>query len=202
MGYDLPSLSLDLHRVGAVKFGEFTLKSGVLSPIYIDLRVIISYPDLLKSIAELMWNTLQSLRFELLCGVPYTALPIATAISIAHDVPMVMRRKEKKDYGTKKMLEGVFHPNQTCLIVEDIVSSGGSILETAELLRQEGLVITKAMTVLDREQGGKQKLKEQGIELHSLLTLSDLLSALQEAGKVSTETVQSVKKLLKNLQSQ
>jgi uridine monophosphate synthetase len=189
-------LMFELYEIEAVKFGSFTLKSGIQSPIYIDLRVIISYPRLLKEIASLLWKQIESLSFDLLCGVPYTALPIATAISIAHEIPMVMRRKESKDYGTKKMIEGAFQPGQTCLIVEDVISSGASILETLEPLQKEGLQITDAVVVLNREQGGEKRLKEKGIRLHGLFTISELVATLHSAQKISNTTAQSVKDFL------
>ncbi|MBS0649962.1 MAG: orotate phosphoribosyltransferase [Verrucomicrobia bacterium] len=192
----MQSLILDLYEIQAVKFGSFTLKSGIQSPIYIDLRVIISYPHILKRIAEQLWEKVENLSFDLLCGVPYTALPIATAISIAHEIPMVMRRKESKDYGTKKMIEGVFQPGQTCLIVEDVITSGASILETIEPLHKEGLKITDAVVVLNREQGGEKRLAEKGVRLHSLLTISDLVATLQQAEKITTATAQSVREFL------
>ncbi|MBS0653366.1 MAG: orotate phosphoribosyltransferase [Verrucomicrobia bacterium] len=192
----MQSLILDLYEIQAVKFGSFTLKSGIQSPIYIDLRVIISYPHILKQIAEQLWEKVEDLSFDLLCGVPYTALPIATAISIAHEIPMVMRRKESKDYGTKKMIEGAFQPGQTCLIVEDVITSGASILETIEPLHKEGLKITDAVVVLNREQGGEKRLAEKGIRLHSLLTISDLVATLQQAEKITTATAQSVREFL------
>jgi uridine monophosphate synthetase len=192
----MQSLILDLHEIQAVKFGNFTLKSGIQSPIYIDLRVIISYPHILKQIADMLWKKVENLSFDLLCGVPYTALPIATAISIAHEIPMVMRRKESKDYGTKKIIEGVFQPGQTCLIVEDVITSGASIVETLEPLHKEGLKITDAVVVLNREQGGEKRLAEQGVRLHSLLTISDLVATLQQADKITTATAQSVREFL------
>ncbi|MBS0605869.1 MAG: orotate phosphoribosyltransferase [Parachlamydiales bacterium] len=192
----MQSLILDLHEIQAVKFGNFTLKSGIQSPIYIDLRVIISYPHILKQIADMLWKKVENLSFDLLCGVPYTALPIATAISIAHEIPMVMRRKESKDYGTKKIIEGVFQPGQTCLIVEDVITSGASIIETLEPLNKEGLKITDAVVVLNREQGGEKRLAEKGVRLHSLLTISDLVATLQQAEKITTATAQSVREFL------
>ena len=193
---EIKTLILDLFTIQAVKFGTFTLKSGIQSPIYLDLRVIISYPDILKKISRELSRLIAPLSFDLICGVPYTALPIATAISLEKNIPMVMRRKEAKDYGTKKIIEGNFQAGQTCLIIEDVVTSGTSILETAAPLKQEGLIVEDAIVVLNREQGGQERLKEQGIHLQSLINIFDLLKVLFYEKKITEETFRAVNDFL------
>eukprot|EP00736_Rhodelphis_marinus_P010313 Rmarinus@m.1086 len=107
---NLEDLILDLHRIGAVKFGTFKLKSGISSPIYIDLRLLISFPKIMKNVTALMWEQCRNLKVDVICGAPYAAIPFASAISVMHDVPMVMRRKEVKSYGTKKSHRGAYYP--------------------------------------------------------------------------------------------
>src|SRR5690606_29601697 len=118
----------------------------------------------LQKIAAIIWQKISSVKpqkIDLICGVPYTALPIAVCISIQHHIPMVMRRKEKKEYGTKQMVEGVYVKGQRCLIVEDIITTGSSIIETADELVHSGLEITDVIGLIDREQGGKKQLKNR-----------------------------------------
>jgi uridine monophosphate synthetase len=188
----LTSIILKLHEIGAVQFGSFQLKDKLISPIFIDLRLCISYPKLLGSIADQLYKTVKNLDFDLICGVPYTALPIATAISLRQDVPMIMRRKEMKDYGTKKPLEGSFQRGQRCLIIEDIVTSGASILETIDSLENEGLKVTDAVVLVDREQGAEEALAERGYELHRVFTLSFLLNTLHKEKILDPLTYHSI----------
>ncbi|KAB0358594.1 hypothetical protein FD754_002750, partial [Muntiacus muntjak] len=149
-------------------------------------------------VAEILFQTAQNagINFDSVCGVPYTALPLATVICSTHQIPMLIRRKETKDYGTKRLIEGAVNPGETCLIIEDVVTSGSSVLETAEVLQKEGLKVTDAIVLLDREQGGKDKLQAHGIRLHPVCTLSKMLDILEQQEKINAEMVKRVKRFI------
>lgn len=189
------SLILSLYQIGCIQFGEFKLKSGQTSSIYINLRKIISYPDMLRTVAQAMWQATQACHFDLVCGVPYTALPIATCLSLEHAIPMVMRRKEKKDYGTKQTIEGEFKAGQRCLIVEDVITTGGSLLETAQELENAGLQIDDVVALIDREQGGK-KILEKKYKVHTLLSLSTILQTLLNSTQLTAAEQRCIQQFL------
>lgn len=193
-------LILKLFEIDGIKFGEFKLKTGIMSPIYIDLRVTISYPDMLKAIADEMAKIAGNLQFDLIAGVPYTALPIATVVSMNLNKPMLMRRKEVKDYGTKKAIEGVYKAGQTCLIIEDLISSGSSVFETINPLEHEGLKVKDIIILLDREQGGKKLIEDKGYKLHNIITMTDIIKVLLEEAKIDNKMKQKVQQFLKDNQ--
>ena len=163
-----------LHSVNIIKQGDFTLRSGVVSPVYVDLRSLVAYPAILQQLSMAVWNRIKACQPDLLCGVPYTALPIAVSISLAKNVPMIICRKEAKDYGTKKQVEGVFSPGQTCLVIEDVITTGASVIKTISLLQKEGLQVTDIVVCVDREEGGRVFLEEKNYRVHSVFTLSEL----------------------------
>lgn len=185
-----------LHKIGAIKFGSFTLKSGQTSKIYLDLRQIISHPPILRTVAETIWQTVQTCHVDVICGVPYTALPIATCISLERNIPMILRRKEKKSYGTKQQIEGAFTPGQTCLIIEDVVTTGGSVIETAHDLTEAGLIIRDAAVLINREQHAEENLQQHHCKLHAALTLSEILKVLHDSSQLSTEERTIIRELM------
>lgn len=188
------SLACELVGAGALKFGNYTLKSGISSPFYVDLRVSVSHPKLLHDIASAVTAKIKEdgIQCDLLCGVPYTALPIATLVSATTHKPMVMVRKEAKVYGTKRPIEGNFQQGQTCVIIEDIVSSGSSVIEIAKALATAGLVVTDAVVFLDREQGGCENLRKWNIKLHSIFRITAILDILVAKNQLTPEAAKDV----------
>jgi len=192
----LDEFILELATVEAIKFGSFTLKSGQVSPIYFDLRVLVSYPRILAQTSKLLLQAFTPPTGQVVCGVPYTALPMATLMSVEAGMPMVVRRKEAKDYGTKKMVEGVWKEGQGCLVVEDVVTTGSSVLETAALLREHGMVVTDCVVLLDREQGAVGALSGKGVAVHAVLKVSTVLEVLVAHKRISGETAERVRAFL------
>lgn len=173
-----------LHEIGAIQFGNFTLASGIHSPIYVDLRLLVSSPGLLTKAARAYADALRGIPCDRLCGVPYAALPIATAIAIETSIPLIYPRKEAKQHGLGKEIEGSWRPGERVVVVEDLITSGGSTIQTAERLREAGLVVEHAIVLIDREQGGVEKLRAAGIEAHAIFTLSAILDRLVECGRL------------------
>lgn len=195
------SLIENLHEIGAIKFGEFTLKSGETSKIYLDLRQIVSYPETLRLVADAIWEKVHGCHFDLICGVPYTALPIATCLSLQHNIPMIMRRKEKKNYGTKQQIEGRFAPGQRCLIIEDVITTGGSILETTEELEAANITVKDLAVLIDREQGGKENLQKKNYHVFAVLTLQEIMQTLLQSDVLKQAERSIVETLIKERMS-
>ena len=187
---------LRLHEIGAIKFGEFTLKSGAKSPFYFDLRDMISHPELLQSIADLLVEKIRNLSFDYVSGIPYTALPIATLVADKLQKPLIYARKEEKSYGTKNLIIGQFSPGKSCLIIDDLITSGESIMETAEKYKEAGLQTRDFLVLIDRSVDGKQKLQQKNYRLHSLIHIDDILSILHQHHKINDKELQSVQSFL------
>ena len=192
----LKKLADGLLEAGCIKFGEFILKSGLKSPIYIDLRRIISDPGLLQQIGAAYLPLLEKLEFDRIAGLPFAAIPISTAISLAGNYPMIYPRKEVKEYGTKAQIEGDYHVGETVVVIDDLATTGGSKFEAIEKLTGAGLIVRDVVVLVDRESGAKESLSEAGYAMHAVLTISEMLDHWEHTGKVEKEKLEATRRFL------
>lgn len=164
---------IELYQKNIIKFGNFTLKSGKQSNIYFDLRSIIAHPKLLNQMVDLFWDKIKYVDFDLICGVAYGAIPIASGICLKYGKPMLIKRREKKNYGTKKLVEGEYKKGQKCLLIDDVVTTGGSIQENTEDLEKEGLIVWKKIVFLDRQED-----EPTMNDISPLITIQEVLQIL------------------------
>jgi uridine monophosphate synthetase len=186
-------LILQLYEVGCIQFGQFTLASGQQSPVYFDLRRVSTSAILLKMAALPYADLLRPLSFDHLAAVPYAALTIGTAVALSTNSSLIYPRKEAKAHGTGKTIEGVFKAGDKAVVLEDLVTSGGSALKTIEVLEAAGLIVSDVVVLIDREQGGREALAAKGYRLHAALYITDILRVLEEAGVISEAQVATVK---------
>ena len=198
-------LAETLWELGAVQFGSFTLgRTTVDSPVYVNLRLLIGHPEALWRIAHVIHSVIEALQrkrksqvapFDLIAGVPFGGLHIAAAYSLSSKLPMIYLHPRPDDLGSD--IEGLYRLNQRALIMDDLLAGGGSILETALQLGEAGLMVRDAVVLLDRQQGGRERLQNQGVNLVSLLTLEVLMNYLMFSGKISDEQFQKTMQFLR-----
>ena len=189
-------LAEGLLSMGCVRFGEFRLKSGMLSPIYIDLRRLASFPGWMTQVAAAYIGLLRELKFDRLAALPLAALPIATAISLQSNWPMIYPRKLTKDYGTTAEIEGIYNPGETAVVIDDLATTGGSKFEAIHKLTGAGLRVEDVVVLIDRESGAKQALAEAGYRMHAVFTLTQLLDYWEETQRLSQVQIDAVRVFL------
>ena len=175
MSLGMPPISSLAKRVFDVAHitGSFRLRSGVTSTEYFDKYRFESDPALLKEITTELAKKIHG-EFDALAGLEMGGIPIATLLSQITGLPSLLIRKKAKDYGTCLYAEGGEVKGRRLLVVEDVVTSGGQILESVKLLRNDGAIISQVVCVIDREAGGRENLAKEGLSLTSLFTMSEL----------------------------
>jgi uridine monophosphate synthetase len=182
-------IALELHDIGVLKFGDFTFKSGIQSPMYMDLRLFVSYPKILKKVAKAFAELIEPLTYDRLAGIAYAALPIAGAVSLEMEKPWIYMRKEglAKGYGLKKAIEGEYKKGDVIVVIDDLVTKGDSKLEVIEPFADNGLVIKDFVVLIDYEKGGSALLKEKGYNLHAFLTMREVIEIMHDEKKIDDQ---------------
>ncbi len=161
-----------LIECGAIKFGDFTLASGKKSKYYVDIKKASTKHDIL----DMMGNMLaEQIRGDMLAGVELGAVPLVAATALKSRKDYLIIRKERKEYGTSKLIEGDYKPGMVVDIIEDVVTTGGSVLRAIRILREAGLQVNRVICVVDREEGGRENLEKEGVSLISLVKARELL---------------------------
>jgi uridine monophosphate synthetase len=178
-------LILQLYDLGCLLFGEYVQASGATFSYYIDLRKIISNPQVFHQVLAAYANILKELKFDRIAGIPYGSLPTATGLSLMLNKPMIYPRKEVKAHGTRRLIEGVFQKAEKVVIVDDILITGKSVLEGIEKLETSGLEVEDIVVFIDHEGGVKDRVKTKGYNPHSILTISEITNTLYNTGKIN-----------------
>jgi orotate phosphoribosyltransferase len=190
-----------LHKIDALKFGVFNLTSGKASPYYVDLRVVPSFPDAYREIcnfyAEYITSQVGTENFDRIAGIPLAGIPFASQIAYNLEKPFLYVRKDIRHHGRQRRVEGILVSGDRVLLVDDLVTTGLNLKKAAEAIRAEGGVVKEAVALLDREEGGKEKLEKSGIKVHTLLRMSEVAKTLHEIGAIDEESLKTILKQIK-----
>jgi uridine monophosphate synthetase len=190
------SLAATLHDAGCIRVGEFTLRSGTTSPIYVDLRALTGSAAALRRVAAAFVPALAARDFDHVAPVPYGAMPLGTAVALATDSSLVWPRAQPKEHGTSARVEGRWQPGDRVVLIDDVITSGASAVEAAALLRRAGLVVEHLVVLVERDRRARAALAEEGITLTAITTLAELVADLAAGGAISPEQQRVVEEFL------
>jgi orotate phosphoribosyltransferase len=189
-----------LIKNNAIKFGDYILASGKKSPYYIDLRQTISSPITMdwiaNSLTRIVVNEIGKDKIDKILGVPTAGVPFATVVSQKLGIPLIYYRQARKEHGVRKKIEGILERNDRVLIIDDLITTGESVIESAEVIRDQGGVVNELVVLLDREQGGKERLRSSRIEPHVLFKISDAMEWLHAVGLIQDKIFETVKQYI------
>jgi orotate phosphoribosyltransferase len=189
-----------LIKNSAIKFGDYILASGKKSPYYIDLRQTISSPITMdwigNALTRIVINEIGRDKIDKILGVPTAGVPFATVVSQKLAIPLIYYRQARKEHGVRKKIEGILDRNDRVLIIDDLITTGESVIESAEVVRDQGGVVNELVVLLDREQGGKERLRSSRIEPHVLFKISDAMEWLHTVGLIEDKIFDTVKRYI------
>ncbi len=190
-----------LIKNSAIKFGDYILASGKKSPYYIDLRQTISSPITMdwigNALTRIVINEIGKDKIDKILGVPTAGVPFATVVSQKLAIPLIYYRQARKEHGVRKKIEGILDRNDRVLIIDDLITTGESVIESSEVVRDQGGVVNELVVLLDREQGGKERLRSSRIEPHVLFKISDAMEWLHTVGLIEDKIFDTVKRYIK-----
>ena len=193
-----------LNKIGALKFGAFKLSSGKISPYYIDLRIVPSFPDSFQKICgfcvDFIQDQIGAEKFERVAGIPVAGIPFASVIAYGLKKPFLYVLKGVSLQGRGRRIEGIIAPGDRVLMIDDLITTGLSLQKAAKAIMAEGGVINDAVVLLDRQEGGKEKLASQSMKLHALLSIVEAAETLQELGAIDDEQFRTILKQVKKSQ--
>jgi len=188
-------------RIGALKFGVFTLTSGKTSPYYIDLRIVPSFPEAFRRICDLyvrlITEDLGVTNFDRIAGIPTAGIPFASLIAYHLKKPFLYIRPRARLHGRERRVEGMMMPGDRVLLVDDLITTGRSLSKAAKVIRAEGGVVTDAVVLVDREEGGKERLAKDNITLHYLLEAGEAAEKLYEIGAITEDQLKTILRQVK-----
>jgi len=197
----IKEFAIFLHQKSIIKFGEFTLASGKKSSYYVDLRLVPSYPHEFRKMVKFLENEIiQDIgldEFDAIVSVPTGGLVIASALSIEAIKPLIYVRSKPKDYGTSKLVEGKIHEGMSVVMIDDVATTGGSVVNAIKSLKEENISIKDAYVIVNRMEGANEALADSGVKMHSILDILQISQILFEEKIIDETVLEKVKKQIK-----
>jgi orotate phosphoribosyltransferase len=185
-----------LTRIGAIRFGTFTLTGGRLSPYYIDLRIVPRFPEAYRIVEDIYIyfakEEVGADSFNRVAGIPTAGIPFASVLAYSLQKPFLYVRKEAKTHGRERRVEGILYPGDKVLIVDDVVTTGGSLLAAAEAIAAEGGIVNDVLVLIDREEGGRKKIEDKGIKLNCFMDMTKVAQRLYDLGNIGKDELTAI----------
>lgn len=193
----IEELAMVLVKVRALQIGTFTLSSGRLSSYYVDLRAVPSFPGAYRYVIDaylaLIRNDVGLTKFDAIAGIPTAGLAFSSPVALELGTPMIYVRKEEKDYGRKRRIEGSVSPGSRVLVMDDLITTGHSVLGGVQAIREEGAEVKHVAVLIDRLEGGRPNLKKAGVTLHPLTDILELVKTLHERDEISDDAMKAIR---------